>query len=97
MLNTYGYKMQGIKRAASETKLLQGYYSGQYVQISYDCSTGEVLTNYHVSLGYNSWTQYHDPAIITVCFTGSPMTMQEIADKIADRAGMCCHDYQNQI
>ena len=84
MLNTYGYKMLGLKRAAEKTKSLQGYYSGQYVQISYNYSTGEVITNYHVSLGHNSWTHYHNPAIITVCSASSPMTMQEIADNIAD-------------
>lgn len=96
MLNTYGYKMLGLKRAAEKTKLLQGYYYGQYVQISYDCSTGEVITNYYVSLGHNSWTQYYSPAIITACFTSSPMTMQEIADRIADKVGMCCTDCQDQ-
>lgn len=44
MLNTYGYKMLGLKRAAEETKSLHGYYYGQYIQISYNYSTGEVFT-----------------------------------------------------
>ncbi|MCM0708695.1 hypothetical protein NBH08_27985 [Faecalicatena sp. BF-R-105] len=89
MLNTYGYKMLGLKRAAEETKSLQGYYSGQYVQISYDCSTGEVITNYHVSLGHNSWTHYYNPAIVTVYFASSPIAMQRIADEIAEVLKMC--------
>lgn len=96
MLNTYGYKMLGLKRAAEETKSLHGYYYGQYIQISYNYSTGEVFTDYHVSLGLNSWTQYFDPAVIMVCFTSEPMTMQEIADNIADKVGMCCTDRQDQ-
>lgn len=81
--NTHGYKMHGLRNAASETKGLAGYYSGHYVQISYNRETGEITTNYHYSLGQNSWTQYHDPAIITICNASSPMTMQEIADMIA--------------
>ena len=96
MLNTHGYKMLGFKRAAEETKSLQGYYFGQYIQISYNQSTGEVFTDYHVSLGLNSWTQYFDPAVIMVCFTSKPMTMQEIADNIADKVGMYSTDRQDQ-
>lgn len=82
--NTYGLKMTGLRKAAGETKGLTGQYSGHYVQISYDRSTGEVVTNYHYSLGQNSWSQYHDSNIITVCNVSQPKTMQEIADLIAD-------------
>lgn len=80
MVNTYGMKMHGLKKAAGETKGLS-YYRGDYVQISYDRSDGEILTNYHVST--NSWSEYHDPQIITVCNAREPMTMQQIADEIA--------------
>lgn len=82
-INTYGYKMHGLKAASGETKNY-GYYSGHYVQISYDTDTGDILTDYHYSLGQNSWTRYHDPAIITVATTAHHMTMQEIADAIVD-------------
>ena len=82
-INTYGYKMHGLKAASGETKNY-GYYSGHYVQISYDTDTGDVLTDYHYSLGQNSWTHYHDPAIITIAVTANHMTMQQIADAIAD-------------
>lgn len=80
--NTYGMKMAGLRKAAGETKGLCGYYSGCYVQISYDQDTGEILTDYHYSLGQNSWSEYHDPAVITVCNASKPMTMQQIADEI---------------
>jgi hypothetical protein len=83
-VNTYGMTMKGLRKAASETKGLKGYYSGHYVQISYDKSDGEVLTNYHYNLGQNSWTEYHDQDIITIGNYSSPATMQEIADKIAE-------------
>lgn len=83
-VNTYGFRMVGLRKAAGETKDLTGYYSGHYVQISYDHDDGEILTNYHYSLGQNSWSQYHSPSIITICNASEPMTMQQIADRIAD-------------
>ena len=81
MLNKYGYKMIGIKRASRET-VNWACGSGGHTQISYGRSTGEVLTNDHVG---QSWTQYHDPEIITICHTDRHMTMQQIADMIRDR------------
>lgn len=82
-INKHGLKMIGIKAAAAETNGLNPYDHG-YVQISYDTETGDILTNYHYSIGQNSWTQYDDSNIITVCYTHSKMTMQEIADAIAN-------------
>lgn len=82
-INTYGYKMHGLKAASGDTKNY-GYYSGSYVQINYDVSTGDVWADYHYSLGQNSWTEYHDSDVITVCNTSRHMTMQEIADAIVD-------------
>lgn len=75
--NTYGYKMHGLRKAAGYTKDLHG--CGR-VQISYDCNTGDILTDYHYNKG--DWTQYRNPDIITICTTGRPMTMQQIADEI---------------
>ena len=87
--NTYGLTMRGLRKAAGATKGLTGYYNGHYVQISYDTSNGEILTNYHYSLGQNSWTQYHGSDIITVCNASNPMTMQQIADAIAEAVAYC--------
>lgn len=81
-INKHGLKMHGLKAASGETRNY-GYYSGHYIQISYDTDTGDVLTDYHCSLGQNSWTRYHDPAIITVATAADHMTMQEIADAIS--------------
>lgn len=81
-INKHGLKMHGLKAASGETKDY-GYYSGHYVQISYDTETGDILADYHYSLGQNSWTHYHAPAIITVATTADHMTMQEIADAVA--------------
>lgn len=83
-INKHGLKMNGLKAASGWTENY-GYYSGQYVQISYDRNTGDVLADYHYSLGQNSWTRYHDPAIITVAMASNHMTMQQIADAIADK------------
>lgn len=83
-INKHGLKMRGLKAASGWTENY-GYYSGHYVQISYDRNTGDVLANYHYSIGHNWWTQYHDPAIITVAMASNHMTMQQIADAIADK------------
>lgn len=80
--NTYGLTIKGLRKTAGETKGLQGYYSGEYVQISYDMSTGDIYTDYHYSLGHNSWSEYHDSDIVTICNASEPMTMQEITDAI---------------
>lgn len=81
-LKKHGLKMNGLKAASGETQNY-GYYSGCYVQISYDTRDGQVLTSFHCSLGQNSWTEYHSDKIVHICNTSRHMTMQEIADKIA--------------
>lgn len=55
---------------------------GKYVQIDFDRNTGEVLTSFHVSLGQNSWTEYHDPDVIHICTTHRHMSTKAIERKI---------------
>lgn len=81
-LKKHGLKMNGLKAASGETQNYW-YYSGCYVQISYDTRGGQVLTSFHCSLGQNSWTEYPSGKIVHICNTSRHMTMQEIADKIA--------------
>lgn len=85
-INTHGLKMVGLKKASGDTRDYDRdfYTRSNYIQISYDRDNGEILTNLHSSLGYNSWSEYHDPAVITICYTSRHMTMQEIADRIAE-------------
>lgn len=82
MLNKHNYKIVGLKKAVSE---MPGENNkGLYLQIDYNYITGKVLTNFHCSLGQNSWTEYHDNDIIRIGnYTNA--TMQQIADDIADR------------
>ena len=47
-------KIKGIKKIAGESKGLEGYYSGHYLQLNYDKKTGEAWTDEHVSFGQNS-------------------------------------------
>lgn len=81
-INTHGMKMHGLKAACSETKTLCGRWSsgGDHVQIDYDPQTHNVLIEYFV--GYGGYVVHDDPAIIHVCTTSFPLTMQEIADRI---------------
>ena len=80
-INKHGLKMHGLKSASGDTR---DYGRNCYIQISYNTRTGEVLTDYHCSIGGNSWTEYHDSDIIRIGNTSRHMTMQEIADRIAD-------------
>ena len=80
-VNTYGLTINGLKKTSGYTEDY-GSYSGRYVEIFYDRSTGEVWGNFHCSLGHNSWTEYHDPDVVKICNTSRHMTMQEIADEI---------------
>lgn len=83
MTNTL--RIEGLKKIAGESKHLTGYYSGQYLQINYDRTTGKTWTDFHCSFGQNSWTQYHDSNIINCGNISEPMTMVQIR-KIIERA-----------
>lgn len=83
-VNTYGIKVKGIRKASGNT-VNWAPRSGGYTEIFYDRGNGEVWTVDQISLGQNSWTDYHDPAVIKICNTSRHMTMQEIADSIMER------------
>ena len=89
MLNYYQLKIKGIKKAVSELKANlpknNTYYSGIYMQVNFDTNSGKILTNYHYSLGHNSWTVYHDKAVIFIGNYIKPAKMQEIINDIAQR------------
>lgn len=75
-------KLKGLKKLCSDTKNLSGYYSGEYLQINYEITTGEVWGNYHYSLGQNSWSEYHDKNIINCGNVSNPHTMKELVEII---------------
>lgn len=79
--NTHGLKMSGLTKASEATT---GLGRNQYVQISYDTSDGTILTDYHCSIGEQSWSEYHSGDIITVRTTSRRHTRQQIADAVAD-------------
>ena len=81
-VNTYGLKISGFRKIASESKCLPGGRGNSYIEIFYDKSTGECWSKYHCSLGGNSWTEYHDPNIIRCGFWWKPLTMQEVINAI---------------
>ena len=93
MLNTYGLRMSGLRTLAGETKSLTGSYSPEYLQLTYDRSTGEVWTDFFFSVGHNDWAVYHDKNVLNCGNLCTPHTMQELANIIyfavqaADAAG----------
>lgn len=82
MINTHGLMIKGLRKASGETRCYSD--AASYDEIFYDRSTGEVWTRYQCSLGQNSWTSYNDTNIVKICNTDHHMTMQQIADAIAD-------------
>lgn len=83
-IDKHGLNLKGLKKASGAT-CNYGYYSGSYVELFYDRSTGEVWTVYQYSLGQNSWTEYHDPNVIKIGNIWEHFTMQDIADAIRER------------
>ena len=81
MLNTYGLKMNGIKKASQDTADWDTR-SGGYEELFYNINSGNVWAVTQVSIGQNSWTEYDDPSIIKIMNSTKHMTMQEIADAI---------------
>ena len=80
-VDLHGRKIIGLKAASGKTDDY-GYYSGYYNEVFYNRDTGKVWTIFQYSFGFNTWSEYHDPAIIKICNTAMHMTMQEIADAI---------------
>lgn len=93
-----GTIINGLDRAAHATQGLGGPRIGPFVQIAYDCATGNVLTTEHVS--ENDYTRYVDPDVITVCYACRPMTAERIADEIDEalkRCGAAGHSIGDRI
>ena len=80
-INTHGLKMVGLKKASGNTGCST---PNAYDELFYNRTTGEVWTVFQYSIGHNSWTKYHDRSIIKIGETSEHMTMQEIADRIAE-------------
>lgn len=81
-INTHGINIKGLRKASGKT---MNYIDPTYYdEIFFDRSTGEVWTEFHASLGHNEWTEFHDPDVVKVGSTDRHLTMQEIADMIAD-------------
>ncbi len=82
MVNKYGLKMVGLRKIATDSKRLPGYYGDNYIQVNYNIATGETWGDEHVGFGFNSWTHYEDSNIINCGNLCRSATMQEIADMV---------------
>ena len=70
-------KFHGVKAAVGEMASCNRY-DGTYLEVHYDIEEDKVYTNFHCSLGGNSWTMYHDPDVIPVGTYSSPVKMAEL-------------------
>lgn len=79
MLNTYRLTIRGMKKASGNT--WNTHDSNHYFLVHYNMEDGEVWTTEHVG---NGSIQHDNKEIITVARTSRHMTMQEIADAVAE-------------
>ena len=81
-IKAYGRKinMETLSEASEYTRGL-GSRTGEYMEIFYDKSTGEVWGKYHWDR--EEWTVYHDDDVIRVGITNRFASKQRIADMIA--------------
>lgn len=82
-INTHGrnINLEDLAKASEYTKGL-GSRTGEYEEIFYDKSTGEVWGVYHWDR--EEWTVYHDADVIKVGIATRYKSQQQIADMIAD-------------
>ncbi len=80
-INTHGrnINMEDLAKASEYTKGL-GSRTGEYEEIFYDKSTGEVWGVYHWDC--EEWTVYHDADVTKVGNATRYKTQQQIADMI---------------
>ena len=74
-------KFHGVKAAVGEMASCNRY-DGTYLEVHYDLEEDRVYTHFHCSLGMNSWTEYHDPAVIPVGMYSSSVKMAELKEDI---------------
>ena len=74
-------KFHGVKAAVGEMRGCNRY-DGTYLEVHYDMEEDEVYTHFHSSFGGNSWTVYHDLAVIPVGTYSSPVRMAELKEDI---------------
>lgn len=59
-------KFKGLKKVVSEIKEISGNNRGFYYEVFYDKEKDMVFTEEHVSLGYNSWTEFDNKNIVRI-------------------------------
>lgn len=81
-INTHGRNInkETLANASNSTKGL-GSRTGEYMEIFYDKSTGDVWCKYHWDR--EEWTVYHDSDVIKVGSAARHMSQQQIADMVA--------------
>ena len=79
-VDRHGLVMKGLRKAAGRTIRETARWAQMYIQIDYNIITGEVLTHCHF---FGNYYDYQNSNILCICHTDVPLTMQEIADSIA--------------
>lgn len=78
-IEKHGLKITGLRKVSGATCNWDN--RGLHEEIAYDTATGECWSRTMIG---NNWTVYDDPDVIVVCNATRHMTMQQIADRIAE-------------
>jgi hypothetical protein len=84
--------MENIKTVARESRTNTiGPYSrsGAHLQVNVDTETGEVWSDYLIG---ESWEQYHNPNILTVCNLYGRITQADLLDAVKATVAEAEHD-----
>lgn len=60
-------------------------HNGYYVEVLYDMEKDEVYCHTHVSLGDNSWTEYHDDNVIRIGNFRKKVTKARLKELIEEK------------
>lgn len=82
-VDKHGLKITGLKAASGRTCACSPYETGYY-EVFYDRESGKVWSLYRYSTGFNCHVENRQAHVLSVCQTKKHLTMQEIADCIAE-------------
>ena len=82
-INTHGLNinLDDLKTVSEETYSVD-WRRGHRLEVFYDRSNGDLWSKFYISS--ENWTEYHDPAIISVCCPRQHHSQQWLADRIKE-------------
>lgn len=73
---------RGLIAAIKNSDDGNGYYSSGYTEVFYNVDNSECWGVYQYSVGRNTWTNYHDDAIVKIGNYSGKVTKRELLEDI---------------